>query len=89
MPVIIKGTKKIIPAEKSIYLLPGCVTLQVLPPVKPEADAESLKQKVFEMNNSLIYLLSLLIILHVKIYFNLYYSLKNYEIIIFNTYYKK
>jgi len=49
VPIVLFNTRKILPANKKFYMLPGIVEIHYLPPVNPaNTTAETLKQKVFE-----------------------------------------
>jgi 1-acyl-sn-glycerol-3-phosphate acyltransferase len=49
LPAILFGTGKILPNNKSFYLLPGRVDFHFLPPIEPGTDVEALKEKVFRL----------------------------------------
>lgn len=49
IPVVIIGTKKMMPADKSFYLLPGTIELHFLPPVTPDGLTHiQLSRQIFE-----------------------------------------
>lgn len=49
IPVVIIGTKKMMPASKSFYLLPGTIELHFLPPVDPAGLTHiQLSRQIFE-----------------------------------------
>lgn len=49
IPVVILGTKKMMPASKSFYLLPGTIELHFLPPVDPTGLTHiQLSRQIFE-----------------------------------------
>lgn len=49
IPVVLFGTRRIMPADKGFYLMPGKIELHFLPPVDPGAlTVNELSQKVFE-----------------------------------------
>jgi len=51
MPALLFGTARILPNNKSFYLLPGIIRFHFLPPVEITADAtaETLKERSFKM----------------------------------------
>lgn len=50
LPVVLFGTRSIMPADKGFYLFPGTVEMHYLPPVFPEAlTVDELNKKVFEI----------------------------------------
>jgi 1-acyl-sn-glycerol-3-phosphate acyltransferase len=54
IPATLKGTDKILPNRKFLYLLPGTISFDMLPPVEPGENAEELKKKIIEiMHNRL------------------------------------
>lgn len=57
IPAIIKGSKDIMPHDKTFYFWPGKVALKFLPPVSPSSftDYTAMKEHVFEvMKNELV-----------------------------------
>lgn len=49
IPVVIIGTKKMMPADKSFYFLPGTIELHFLPPVTPDGLTHiQLSRQIFE-----------------------------------------
>ncbi|HEY0299325.1 MAG TPA: lysophospholipid acyltransferase family protein [Arachidicoccus sp.] len=49
IPIVLFNTKRILPADKILYLLPGIIELHYLAPISSEnKTADELKQKVFE-----------------------------------------
>ncbi len=49
LPAILIGTKNILPANKSFYLLPGIIQFHFLPGMQPGNDVEKIKQEVFDL----------------------------------------
>lgn len=49
LPAILFGTGKILPNNKSFYLMPGPIGFHFLPPIEPGNDVEALKEKVFKL----------------------------------------
>ena len=49
IPVVIIGTKQMMPADKGFYLMPGTISLHFLPPVYPEGLTHiQLSRKIYE-----------------------------------------
>jgi 1-acyl-sn-glycerol-3-phosphate acyltransferase len=49
IPMVIFNTRKILPADKKFYLLPGIIKIRYLPPISPEGKSvEELQKQVFE-----------------------------------------
>jgi 1-acyl-sn-glycerol-3-phosphate acyltransferase len=46
IPAILKGTDKILPNRKFLYLLPGTISFDLLPPIEPGENAEALKDRI-------------------------------------------
>jgi 1-acyl-sn-glycerol-3-phosphate acyltransferase len=51
LPAILTGTRTILPASRSFYLLPGVIRFYFLPPVAitPDMDVETIKNKVHKL----------------------------------------
>ena len=50
VPMVIFNTRKILPADKKFYMLPGIIKLHYLPPVSPKGKtAEALCKEVFDI----------------------------------------
>ena len=49
IPAVIKGTKKIMPANKIFWLLPGTIELNIFPPISPGNEEDALKQKCYQL----------------------------------------
>jgi 1-acyl-sn-glycerol-3-phosphate acyltransferase len=49
LPAVLFGTNKVMPNDKTFYLLPGKIEFHFLASVKPGNDVEELKEEVFEL----------------------------------------
>lgn len=49
LPALLFGTSKILPNNRSFYLLPGIIRFHFLPPVQPGNDPEALKNSLFKI----------------------------------------
>jgi len=50
IPIVLFNTRKIMPADKKFYMMPGIIKMHYLPPISPEGKtAEALRNEVFEV----------------------------------------
>lgn len=49
IPAIITGTRRIMPSDKSFYLLPGTIEFKIFPAIPPGHDEEELKMKCYTL----------------------------------------